>query len=115
MAAELALTGDVIDGERALAIGLINRLVEPESLIDAATSLATRIAAKPARALEATKQALRTSWHCDLQGMMASSYWTVAALNYSDDLREGIDAAIEKRPPRFNQPRPESAQPEREL
>jgi enoyl-CoA hydratase len=107
LAAELAFTGDVIDGERALAIGLINRLVEPESLIEEATSLATRIAAKPARALEATKQALRTSWQCDLQGMMASSYWTVAALNYSDDLKEGIDAAIEKRPPRFNARRPE--------
>jgi enoyl-CoA hydratase len=105
MAAELAFTGEVVDGARALAIGLVNRVVAPESLLAEATDLAARIAAKPARALEATKQALRASWHSDLQGMMASSFWTVAALHHSDDLKEGIDAAIERRPPRFNAPR----------
>jgi len=102
MAAELALTGDVVDAARALEIGLVNRIVEPDELIDEAVGLAARIARNPRRALEATKQALRASWHLDLAGAMAASFWTVAALHYTDDFREGVNAAVEGRPPRFD-------------
>jgi enoyl-CoA hydratase len=102
MAAELALTGDVVDAARALEIGLVNRIVEPDELIDEAVGLAASIARNPRRALEATKQALRASWHLDLAGAMAASFWTVAALHYTDDFREGVNAAVEGRPPRFD-------------
>jgi enoyl-CoA hydratase len=102
IAAELAFTGDVVDAERALAIGLVNRVVEPQDLLSEAIALGADIAQKPRRALEATKQALRASWHTDLAGSMAASFWTVAALHYTDDLREGVNAALERRPPRFN-------------
>ena len=102
MAAELALTGDVVDAARALEIGLVNRVVEPDELIPAATDLAARIAAKPWRAVEATKQALRASWQLDLASSMSASYWAVAALHHTADLKEGIDAFLEKRAPAFN-------------
>jgi enoyl-CoA hydratase len=102
MAAELAYTGDVIDAERALAIGLVNRVVDPDDLLTESIALAASIAEKPRAALEATKQALRTSWHTDLAGSLASSFWAVSALHFSDDLKEGINAALERRPPRFN-------------
>jgi enoyl-CoA hydratase/carnithine racemase len=105
MAAELALTGDIVDAERALQIGLVNRVVVPEALAGAAVELAARIAAYPRLALEATKQQLRHSWHTDLAGAMSASFWAVAALHYSDDLREGVAAAKEKRAPKFNVPR----------
>jgi enoyl-CoA hydratase len=106
MAAELALTGDVIDAERALQIGLVNQVVPPEGLADTAIQLATRIAAHPKLALEATKQQLRNSWHSDLIGAMNASYWAVAALSYSEDLREGVAAAREKRLPVYNRRKP---------
>lgn len=102
MAAELALTGDLIDAQRALDIGLVNSVVEPEELIPAAVKLAARIAERPRLAIEATKQQLRQSWHSDLQGTMNSAFWAVATLSYSDDLREGVNAALEKREPRYN-------------
>jgi enoyl-CoA hydratase len=102
MAAELALTGEVIDAARALEIGLVNRVVEPEELLDASIALAGRIAAKPWRAVEATKQALRASWQHDLSSSMSASYWAVAALHYTDDLKEGVNAFLEKRPAAFN-------------
>lgn len=102
MAAELAFTGDVIDAERALAIGLVNRVVEPDALIKETTSLAARIAAYPRLALEATKQQLRQSWHMDLAGSMNASFWAVAALSHTEDLKEGVAAAREKRAPLFN-------------
>jgi enoyl-CoA hydratase len=102
MAAELALTGDVVDAARALEIGLVNRVVEPDELLSTAVELAARLAARPRRAVEATKQALRASWGQDLQTAITSSFWSISALHYSPDLREGVAAAIEKREPRYN-------------
>lgn len=102
MAAELAFTGDVIDAARALEIGLVNRVVAPETLLDEAAALAARIAAYPRLALEATKQQLRQSWHLDLISSMNASFWAVATMSHTEDLKEGIAAAREKRAPRFN-------------
>jgi enoyl-CoA hydratase/carnithine racemase len=102
LAAELAFTGDVLDAQRALEIGLVNRVVEPDRLLAEATALAARIAAYPRLALEATKQQLRQSWHLDLISSMNLSFWGVATMSHTEDLKEGIAAAREKRPPRFN-------------
>lgn len=102
MAAEMALTGDIYDAESSLQMGLVNRVVEADKLLESALELAAKLADKPRLALEATKQQLRQSWHMDLIGSMNASFWGVAALSYSDDLREGVAAAIEKRPPRYN-------------
>ncbi len=102
LAAELAFTGDLIDAQRALEIGLVNRVVEPDALLTEATALAARIAAYPRLALEATKQQLRQSWHLDLISAMNLSFWGVATMSHTEDLKEGIAAAREKRPPRFN-------------
>jgi len=102
LAAELALTGDVIDAQRALHIGLVNRVVEPDALIPDSIALAARIAAHPRLALEATKQQLRQSWHLDLISSMNASFWAVATMSHTADLKEGIAAAREKRPPVFN-------------
>ncbi len=102
IAAELALTGDLVDAERALAIGLVNRVVEPDDLVPQAVALAERIARYPRLAIEATKQQLRESWHMNLHGAMNASFWGVATLTYSDDLREGVSAALEKRAPVYN-------------
>jgi enoyl-CoA hydratase/carnithine racemase len=102
LAAELALTGDIIDAQRALQIGLVNRVVEPESLLTETIALASRIAAYPRLALEATKQQLRQSWHLDLISSMNASFWAVATMSHTEDLKEGIAAAREKRAPLFN-------------
>lgn len=102
MAAELALTGEVIDAARALEIGLVNRVVAPERLIPAAVELAARIASKPWRALEATKHALRSTWQVDLATAMTAAYWSVSALHHGPDLAEGVAAFLERRPPEYN-------------
>ncbi len=104
IAAELALTGDVINAERALELGLVNSVVPHDELITEAITLAERIARNPRLAIEATKQQLRNSWHMDLNSVMNSSFWSVAALTRTRDLKEGIDAALEKRSPRYNDP-----------
>lgn len=109
LAAELALTGDVIDAHRALEIGLVNRVTEPDDLLEEAVVLAAKIAAKPWRAVEATKQALRSSWQVDLATSMSNSFWAVSALHYGPDLIEGVSAFLDKRPAQFNTGPDESA------
>jgi enoyl-CoA hydratase/carnithine racemase len=52
----LTLTGDVIDAERALAIGLVQQLSAPETVVDDALALAARIAAHPPDALRTAKR-----------------------------------------------------------
>jgi enoyl-CoA hydratase/carnithine racemase len=103
LAAELALTGDIVDAQRAAEIGLVNRVVEPEALLDTAIALAARIASHPRLALEATKQQLRQSWHLDLVSAMQASFWAVATISHTQDLKEGIAAVRDKRAPRFNE------------
>lgn len=103
VAAELALTGDIVDAARALELGLVSRVVPHEELLPTAVALASRIGAKPAGALEATKQALRAAWQEDLGSSMASSFWANTALQQTPDLREAIDAFLAKRAPVFNQ------------
>ncbi|MFT4826224.1 MAG: enoyl-CoA hydratase/carnithine racemase [Halioglobus sp.] len=102
VAAELALTGEVIDASRALALGLVNRVLPDDSLISEAIDLAQKIARHPRLAIEATKQQLRNSWHMDLNSSMNASFWSVAALTHTRDLKEGVDAAVEKRDPQYN-------------
>jgi enoyl-CoA hydratase/carnithine racemase len=58
-AAELALTGDAIDADEALRIGLVSRVVEPDALLHEAMTLALRIAANPPQVLRWTKQLLQ--------------------------------------------------------
>ena len=96
------LTGDVVDAARALEIGLVNRVVEPDALIATATELAARIAAKSARAIEVSKQSLRAAWQVDLASTLNTNYWAAVGLHPGPDVREGIDAFIEKREARFN-------------
>jgi enoyl-CoA hydratase/carnithine racemase len=59
-AAELLLLGTVIDAQAALNFGLVNRVVEDDKLLEEARSLARAVAEKPAGAVRATKQLLRS-------------------------------------------------------
>lgn len=101
-AAEMALTGEVLDATTALAVGLVSRVVPPEELLEVALTIATTIAAKSARALHATKRALHATWGVDLATSMNASYAAVKELHASSDLLEGLESFIEKRPPLFN-------------
>ena len=104
IAAELAFTGDLITAQQALDWRIVNRVVADDTLQDEALTLAARIAAKPRKALMATKQLLRASWQSDLPGALNMSYWVTHSLQYSSDFREGIESALEKRAPRYNRP-----------
>lgn len=57
--AELSLLGDLVTGERAYQLGLVNRLVPREAVFDTAMALARELAARPPHAVKLTKERLR--------------------------------------------------------
>lgn len=101
-AAELLMTGDFIDAQEALRIGLYNRVVPQEALQAEARSLADRLARGPAAGLAATKRALGREMHMDLETALVEEARIQADLMAGPDFKEGFRAFMEKRPPRFD-------------
>jgi len=99
-ARELILTGRIIDADEALAIGLVNRVVPDERLLEEARSTALLIARKGPLALRAAKLTLQASARGQDAGHAAERL-AQAILFESDDKREGMTAFLEGRPPRF--------------
>ena len=98
-AMEILLTGDAISAQEALDLGLINRVVEPGGLEEAALDYARRLARNGPLALKAIKRtALQTS------GLPLAEAFAIEAANagevmQSEDAREGPRAFAEKREP----------------
>jgi len=101
-ALDLMLTGERIDAEHALRIGLVSRLAKGrESLIDEARAMAERIAAHPPTASAYAKEAARTGMEMDLQAGLTLEKTLFSLLMSTADRAEAALAFKEKRPPRF--------------
>lgn len=100
-AAELALTGDVIDAQEALAFGLVSRVVPTEELLTEARNIAERIAANPPHAVRLTKRLLREGQASSLATLLELSAAMQALVHATPDHDEAVTAFIERRPPRF--------------
>jgi len=100
-AAELLYTGRILDGDEAARIGLVNRAVPREQVLDEALTLARAIATCAPRAVRGTKQALARSLGATLSDQLGFEAERQAECYESSDLREGIAAVREKRDPRF--------------
>jgi enoyl-CoA hydratase len=100
-ALELILTGKIISGEEAKAIGLINEACQPEDLLERAVSLARQIASKSITAVEAAIQASTEALEVDVErGMRLESHLS-SELVGKHDMKEGLAAFTEKRKPVF--------------
>jgi enoyl-CoA hydratase len=102
IAAELCLTGDDFDAERARAIGLVNSVhADTAAAQQAAVEMAARMAANSPLAVQGTKRVLK---YCEGKsvedGLAYVATWNAAFLQ-SDDLAEAMAAFFEKRAPRF--------------
>jgi len=100
-ALELLLTGDTIDAAEAERLGIVNRVVEDDVLLDETYALARRIAAKapiPVRMIKRTVyQSLRSDLRTSLD--LVSSHFGVVAV--TEDAEEAMAAFRERREPRF--------------
>jgi enoyl-CoA hydratase/carnithine racemase len=100
-AAELLFTGDIIDAPEAERIGLVSRVVPHDELMDAAMSMARKIAANPPIAMRYMKQGLCMSAHGDMHDIGAYVTSSLAYLFTTEDHREGVQSFLEKRDPIF--------------
>jgi len=100
-AAEMALTGDMIDAREALACGLVSQVVPDAELLDTAQTLALRIAANPRHAVRMTKRLLWEGRRSDLGTLLEMSAAMQAAAHATGDHEEAVSAFLEKRPPAF--------------
>lgn len=103
-AAELFFFGEMVGAERALEIGLVNRVVPHDELMDEVREVADRLAARPALALRLAKRAVRRSLAAGIDEMLDYELEAQAACFLTADAREGTRAFLDKRPPRFGQP-----------
>jgi enoyl-CoA hydratase len=99
VALELLLTGAPVDAERAVAVGLVNRVVDDGGVLEAALELATAIAANGPLAVAATKRIVHSapSWAPD--EAWARQEELVRPVFESEDAREGATAFAERRAP----------------
>jgi len=101
---ELFLLGRNVDADRAYEMGLVNRVVEPGELDDAALSVAAELAANAPLALEGNKRVIRAlrenAWPLpeELERQLVELR---ESCFYSEDFREGIRAFGERRKPRW--------------
>lgn len=100
-AMELLLTGDLIDAERALSMGLINQAVPAETLDATVQTLATKIASKSRKALQIGKQAFYRQREMPLADAYAFCSDVMVGNMLTADAEEGIDAFINKRAPEW--------------
>lgn len=101
-AAELLLTADIIDTAKAERIGLVNRVVPRDKVMDAARELAQKLAAGPPLGLKFTKRALHRSVWEGLQSQLEYEAAAQTLCFLSEDFEEGLKSFFEKRKPEFH-------------
>ena len=107
-ARRILLLGESVPTAEAVALGMISEVVPADQLAAAARARAEQFAALPAAPIAYTKQMLLRSFEVDLESILLEERAGQALMSTTDDFREGVAAFLEKRPPRFGQPRPSS-------
>jgi len=100
-AREIILTGDMVSAQEALRIGLVNRVVGEGELIKQTMGLAKKIASKSRVTLEWAEKAMREGFDSSLEQGLVGEVDAFGHVAESQDMREGIQAFLEKRQPKF--------------
>jgi 2-(1,2-epoxy-1,2-dihydrophenyl)acetyl-CoA isomerase len=98
---QMALLGERIPAQQALDWGLINKVVEPESLPKESLELAQRLARGPTRSYAGSKRALNRMVYGDLNAQLELEAEIQHELFRTSDVREGVTAFVEKREAAF--------------
>jgi 2-(1,2-epoxy-1,2-dihydrophenyl)acetyl-CoA isomerase len=100
-AAEMAMLGERVGAEQALAWGLINRVVPAERFRAEVAALGARLAAGPTRSYAAAKRLLNTRIYAGMAEQLDLEAQLQGEMVETDDFMEGAMSFLEKRPPRF--------------
>jgi enoyl-CoA hydratase/carnithine racemase len=100
-AAEVAFLGDVLDAQKSLEVGLVNRVVKHEDLMTEARAVATKIANNAPLSVQSTKRMMRLGMEESFEAAVDHIYLQLLPLFQSDDFKEGLAAFAERRDPQF--------------
>ena len=100
-ALELMYTGQMVDAQEALAIGLVSQVVAAEELMPTAMALAERIAKGPPIAIELTKRLAYQGWQQEMELRSEYEGHLQQLCAASEDAQEGVRSFLEKREPVF--------------
>ncbi|ADO70173.1 crotonase/enoyl-CoA hydratase family protein [Stigmatella aurantiaca] len=100
-AMQYLLTGDALDAREAHRLGLVQRVVAREALMETAMGLAKRIASKPPLAIQATLESARTAVLEGERAAAAKLFPAVMRLAATEDVQEALTAFMERRPATF--------------
>ncbi|NPA15277.1 MAG: enoyl-CoA hydratase/isomerase family protein [Deferribacteres bacterium] len=95
------LTGDFIDAEQALDWGLVNFVVDGDRLMEEVKSLAEKMASLAPLAVKQDKYLINRELFWDMETILEEEKIGIANLATTEDMKEGIKAFFEKRPPNF--------------
>ena len=100
-AAELIFTGRTLSASQSLEIGLVNKVVPDADVMGAARELALEIAANAPLAIQAAKRMMRMGWNEPFNEHVHHVFLQLLPLMQTEDMKEGIQAFLEKRDPQF--------------
>ncbi len=100
-AKEMIFLGDMVNAEEAYRIGLVNKIVPVDGLLDEAKTWAKKLATKPPFSLQMAKAAVDKGLDLSLEGGMQIEHLAFAAVFATEDQREGVNAFLEKRKPQY--------------
>lgn len=97
MAKQLVFTAEIIGADEALRIGLVNKIIEPEMLMEEAKKLAHTIASNAPVAVKLCKAAINRGMQCDIDTALLYESEAFGECFSTDDQKEGMTAFVEKR------------------
>ncbi|MCF8568091.1 enoyl-CoA hydratase/isomerase family protein [Alicyclobacillus tolerans] len=100
-ALEWTWTADVLTAETLAEYGVVNRVFEPQELVEETLAFAERLASGPTLAYSLTKQAMYENFQSSLGEALEREARLQGIAGRSHDFREGVRAFIEKRPPKY--------------
>jgi len=100
-AKELMFTGEAVEAQRALELGLVNKVVPHDKLMEEAMELAAELASGPTRAIGMIKTMLNRSFESDLGAALEREASLQGIAVSTADVVEGITSFLQKRKPEF--------------
>ncbi len=101
VAKELIFTGDMIDAKRAYELGLVNKVVPHDKVMEEAKALAKKMVEKSGAILALAKASINNGRNVDLETALNYERECFCEVFATEDVVEGMTAFLEKRPPKF--------------